>query len=496
MGDCMCGSSVSRVIRGGFWLYASRIANNLGGFVYWLTISKMAGSSILGLTSVTVGLAGLVSGVASLGVGVGLQHFLGRCIGGGDAGCFRRYFWTTTYFSLIVYLGLGGVFLVSGLLGLSFPGFSPGMLFYAGILVILGSAVTVSAALMSMLRTDILCLATITGNVLKIVVGVGLVWVGWGFSGAVLGYMLVSLAMLAVGLSHIVRGYGLSIVFDRGVVGEVLRGSIVSWLPGVIVLAGQWIGVLAVYGSSGALETGHYYVAFILASFVLGIGLSILGLLLPVLSGLSDGRKTAANRVLRISLVIVLPITVYLMVYPWLPLGLLGREYMEASGILAVLLLSSVPVALYAAVNSLAYSYRMYREVLYLGLSQNIPRLILYLLLVPLLGGLGAAYSFTIGSYTGFMYAVYLAYRIGFRVDWAMMSRVVVLPGILGLLVYVFHLGWPIALLVMASSYLLYGRMGVLRRSDLRDIAYAFLGKSRADKLYERLGFLIDFFFS
>lgn len=491
----MAGDGVARVIKGGFWLYASMLVNNISGFIYWLIISKIAGSTILGLTSATIGLASLVNGMANLGLGVGLQHFLGQCLGRSDKVCFTRFFWTATYFTLLVHICVANPLILAGVLGYSFLGFSPAMLLYAGVIVILGSAMPIQASLIAMLRTDIVFLSSTIGNFLKILVGITLIQLGWGFGGAVVGYMLVSITVSILGMLCILGYADLTLVFDSKVLREILRGSIVSWLPGIIVLAGQWIGVLAVYGSSGAIETGYYYVAFVLASSVLGIGISMLNLLLPVLSGLSDGRKSATNKVLRISFVIIVPIAIYFIVYPWLPLSLLGREYMGASTILAILLLSCVPLALYATVNSLVYSYKKYREVLYLGLSQNVPRLILYLLLVPLFSGLGAAYSFTIGTYTGFLYAVYLAYRIGFRIDWALISRIIALPSILGLFAYMFHLNWLVALLIMSSSYLLYGKIGVLHRSDIREIAYALLGK-KANEIYDKLGGLIDFFFS
>ncbi|ADI31984.1 polysaccharide biosynthesis protein [Staphylothermus hellenicus] len=491
----MGGSSTSKVIRGGFWLYVSRIANNFGGFIYWLIISSIAGSSILGLTSVTVGLAGLINGLANLGINVGLQHFLGICIGRNDPVCFRKYFWTTTYFSFIVYFGIGGSLVAFGLAGLSFSGFTPAMLFYTGLLVMLGSSTTISSALVSMLRTDIVSIASILGNALKIIVGVFLVWIGWGFAGAVLGYLFMPFSMFAVGFTYLLRSYGLSKTFDIGVLVEVLRGSIVSWLPGVVALAGQWIGVLVVYGSSGASETGYYYVAFAISGFTLGIGFSILGLLLPVLSGLSSGREEAASRVLRISLGIITPIAVYFIFYPWLPLSLLGREYVSASTTLVVLLLGFIPLSYYAVVNSLAYSYKMYWNILYLGLSINIPRLILYMLLVPMMGGLGAAYSYTIGSYIGLLYAVFLARHIGFNMNWGLLGKILAPPILLGFLAYIFHIHWLLAVFLVSLSYLLYGRIKVIFKSDLREIAYAFLGREKTGKIYERLGGLIDIFF-
>ncbi|RLG71555.1 MAG: hypothetical protein DRO23_11805, partial [Thermoprotei archaeon] len=55
--------SLSRVIRGGFYLYLTSIVNNAAGFLYWLVILTIGGSEILGYTSTTVGLATLTTGI-------------------------------------------------------------------------------------------------------------------------------------------------------------------------------------------------------------------------------------------------------------------------------------------------------------------------------------------------------------------------------------------------------------------------------------------------
>ena len=488
----MSSGGVGRVVRGGFWLYGSSIVNNFSGFLYWMVISALAGSEVLGFTSATIGLASLINGLLNLGINIGLTRFLGRCIGLRDRDCLVKYLWTTTLFTAIIYVGTGTILYVLGSLGYHLWSYTPEMLRIASIMVLLGVSQALQAFLVSCLRTDILFYSTIIGNVLKFVIGISLVYCGFGWIGAAIGYAFIGLTNLIVSFIYALRVIGFRLVFSLDVLVNVLRAGVVSWLPSVVVLSGQWLGVLFVFGSTGAVETGYYYVAYTISGVVLGVSTSILGLLLPVLSGMSDGRKRAASRALRISLLFMTPVAVFVAVYPWLPLSLLGKEYVSASNILTILLFSSVPLAITTCINSLIYAYGYYGMVLGIGLSQNLPRIILYLILVPRYGGLGAAISFTLGTYFGFLYSLLVANRIAFYLDMRSIGKTVVVPVSLGIFLYFLGLHWFLGLLLIASSYILYARLGLLSRRDLRDILSAFISEKRIDKLYDRLRFLID----
>jgi len=487
--------SIGRVVRGGFWLYSSSIVNSFSGFIYWMIVSALAGSEALGLTSATVGFATLINGLLSLGVGTGLRRFLGQCIGLGDRDCLSRYLWTTVLFTAIVYVSASSLLYILSSLGYSLSSYSPEMLRIASFIVLIGVSQALSAFLVSLLRTDILFFGTIAGNVLKFVVGIGLVYLGFEWRGAAVGYMFFGLTNFFVSLVYALRAIGFRLEFSIGALVDVLRAGVVSWLPGIIVLAGQWLGVLFVFGSSGAIETGYYYVAYTISNVVLGVSTSMLGLLLPVLSGMGDGRKRAASRVLKISLLFMAPIAVFVAIYPWLPLGLLGKEYVAASNTLTILLLSSVPLAITMCINSLVYAYGYYRMVLMIGLSQNIPRIILYLILVPLYGGLGAAVSFTLGTYFGLLCSLLIAYKVNFYLDTRSIGIIIAIPLSIGIVSYILGLHWIIGLIIIASSYMFYARLGILSRRDLRDILSAFMSEKRVDRLYDRLRFLIDTIF-
>ncbi|RLF13900.1 MAG: hypothetical protein DRJ97_07210 [Thermoprotei archaeon] len=61
--------------------------------------------------------------------------------------------------------------------------------------------------------------------------------------------------------------------------------------------------------SRGASKTGFYYVCFAIMGVVAGVGGSILGLMMPVLSGMVDGWRRAYWRSMRVGLALMVPLT-------------------------------------------------------------------------------------------------------------------------------------------------------------------------------------------
>jgi len=486
------GISIRPVIRSGFWLYMVFVISNAFGFIYWLVLSLIGGSAILGITSATVGVFSLVTGLLSLGVGVGLQRYLGKFLSANDVESARKYFWSSMFLLLTLSLSSGSVLMFLGLYGFSIGSIRPMMLVVAGFMVMLGFTIIFRAFLIASLRTDIQALSATIGNLLKLCIGVSLVLLGFGWVGASVGYIFVNISMLFIGGYFVIKHLGFKLTFDVDAIKNVLRAGVVNWFPSIIVIIGQWLGVLAVFGYVGAVETGHYYVAFAISNFVTMISLSPVRLLIPVLSGMSDGRKRFGWRVFRLSIAIMVPVAAFLATYPWLPLSLLGKEFVEASSALTVLLLGAVPVSLSTSVISLLYAYDRYLDILLIGLFQNVPRVVLYTILTPKYGGLGSAYAFTIGSFIGLTYTAIASYKVGLIINLRELGIIVGIPAALALTCHYLGIPWFMALPAFVATYLAYIRLGAVTRADLKELATAFVSEEKVRKFYRRLRPLID----
>jgi len=151
------------------------------------------------------------------------------------------------------------------------------------------------------------------------------------------------------------------------------------------------------------------------------------------------------------------------------------------------------PLALSSCVSSLLYAYGRYDLVLRVGLAQNLSAVTSYFLLVPSLGGLGAAISYALGSLAALIAAIFAGRAVNFSFDFKGLARVPTPALVAGLACWVSGAHWAIALVVIASlSLLSYAKLGVIGRSDLREIAYALLSKEMANRLGERTRPVLD----
>ena len=483
-------SAIVSIIRSGFWLYGVSILNNLFGFVYWFAISHIGGAQLLGLTSATVSLASMVSSILSLGIPTGLMRFLG--IERGRREGLARHLWSSAIFLSSIYLSTSLALLVLSMLGVSVANFSPSMFGAASILVALSSSSAFTTYLISTLRTRTLFLSVLIGNLLKLGIGIEAVYLGLGWFGAVLGYASIGAVNLCIGLYMAVKTLGVRVVLDPKAILRVLKAGLTVWIPSIIAIVGQWLSVLFVFGVKGATETGYYYLAFTITGLAVGIATSMTTLLIPILSGMERDRSYISYTVMRLGLAIVSPTIFTLLIYPHIPLKLLGQEYVAASIVLRVLLLSSFGTIVLRTILNYMYSLALYRYVTSVGLSQTITRLLLYTALVRDYGGLGVAIAYSVGAYIGLSHAIVIAKRLSIGIDYRKIIAIVMLPGLPSIVAYILDLYWLLGLLIIVFTYLIYMKLRLITRKDLQLLAYAILSRKRVATLYTKVKPLLD----
>jgi O-antigen/teichoic acid export membrane protein len=133
---------------------------------------------------------------------------------------------------------------------------------------------------------------------------------------------------------------------------------------------------------------------------------------------------------------------------------LLGQNYGGASSPLQILLLSLLPAVVASGISVLVYAYGHYKRVLAIGLATNVPRTILYFVLIQMYGNEGAALSYTIGAITGFAISIIVAKRMNFQIYWKDLGLIMVIPAGIGLAMNYFGLNYIVGIVVtIALSY-------------------------------------------
>ncbi len=473
-------------------MYAASMVNNLTGYFYWLIISSIAGPEIVGIVSAIAGLSILLTGILSFGVNIGVQRYLGKALGMGDENKLRTYFWSSFILIFLVFATTSILLLIMGLHGYSIINLSPFMLIFSAFLTLTCTNLIPLSLIQSLLRTELIFVMSLIGGILKIGTGLTLVFMGWGWVGAAIGYLCPSLVNLVIGMLFSLKNVSLRPIVSLSAINDVLKAGIVTWLPTTITLIGYQLGVLMVFAYTSATETGLYYIASAIAGAITMVSMSTISLLLPFLSSLQNGRKRACFRVLKLCLTLVLPPSVFALIYPQFVLSLLGSEYTVASPILSTLLLTVVPNTIVGAVGNLVYAYGHYSLVLMIGLAANIPRVVLYYPLVLKAGGLGTAISSTIGSFVGMCAALLVARRVNFRIEWSVVGKILGLPIAIGLVSWLFRLQWWMGLISLSLTYLLYLKLGILTRHEIVEIANVLKMESLLRKIYNRYGGIVE----
>jgi O-antigen/teichoic acid export membrane protein len=484
--------SIGGVARGGLFLLIGSVVSSVMGYVYWVLVSHFGGPAVVGIASTVFNLSILVSGVATLGIPVGVQRFLGREFGRKNTRSLNTYFWSSLTFCIALSILSSIVILAIAWFNIQLLGFSDIMLIFTALLALPSFSGIFTALFTSTLSTKYQAASDVSTSIIKLCLGVLFVYIGLGWFGAVMGilFALVASVLLMVffALRELRHLGGIRTRLSSGALGGSIHAGSVNWLPSTIALVGQQLSFLIVFSLQGGFEAGTYFMAFAVFSIVYMLPLSFTSILFPILSGLKKGENVAAWKVLRICLALACPLVAFLTFYSNLPLSLMGSLYVSEAPTLSILCLGIIPLTFILAVNSVVYARGSYKKVLILGLATNVPRIILYFPLVPVYSGLGAALSYMIGTLTGLAAAIYLSRTVTLPVSSSKVAIAILAPFSAVLSCFLVGLSWYIsAIVILFVSVLCYGRAGVVERNDLSEIARAFASEEKVAKAGEKL---------
>jgi O-antigen/teichoic acid export membrane protein len=274
----------------------------------------------------------------------------------------------------------------------------------------------------------------------------------------------------------------------RETIKSIVVAGMAAWIPNFIYIAGSQLGIIVVNSSQGANEAGLYFISYSIVMAMLTVTSVLQTIAYPALSGMYDGRKRFAWRMLKLTLIIILPLSSSIIFYSRDIVQIFGQQYVQSSSMLEIMALSVLPTSVAGFISILVYSYGNYRMVLALGLSITIPRVALYLLLVPFYGGEGAGISFVLGSLGGLLAAAIISRKIKMRLQWRVLTLLFITPCVLSFILnyiginYIF--GTTVTIIV---SYVLFLRFRVLDREDLRDAMAILPEKIRNPRLVNLL---------
>jgi len=251
-----------------------------------------------------------------------------------------------------------------------------------------------------------------------------------------------------------------------------LKGSLPRWIPGILDTVGQRLSIVTIFSISGAAESGLAFIAFAIFSFVQMIPGSINLVNHTVYSGSKDleFQEKLFLRSLKTAFLISLPIIAVLYFYGGYLLSIFGSQYIVSNEILSVLLVAFPAAIIGEAIYVLIHSRGQYKNVLIMGLFGNIPRIILYFVLVPILGGIGGAIAFTIGFVTQAIFAAIFAKKMEIHLQYKQYLMISLIPFIIGLFLSFYDFGLIGIPIIIIVSILIFLRIKILEGIDIENI--------------------------
>jgi len=374
-------SRVEEAVSGGLWIFTGNTAVSVVGFLFWFAISRIVGVECVGVASAVVSAVS----IASILVSSGLDTAIIR-----EAATYG-YRASVPSIMLSLLLGATGILILQPLLiGIGYGLYTP----YASLLVLLS---VVSLAVQSILvglemfrETAVLLVAA---SIAKLVVGVGLAFIGLGALAPLLGYISHTLVVSVFGLALLRRGLRSTSMSIARSIGTLMLSN----YP--YTFSNQIPTILSIYLLALLVEkpisTGTLYIAFTTMLAVASIPASLLGASLPI----GTRRNTDPfNEVFRVGLALTIPLSVMVASAPSMVLEFINPELVGGSTVLEILLASLVPLSFLSMVIIRLNRERNLKAIWLLGLVRITVLLALLALLARAINATGIALSYLLST--------------------------------------------------------------------------------------------------
>lgn len=373
-----------KFVGSGFLLFAGTLAVSIGGWLYWLVISRLTTPSEIGDATSIYSLAVLAGTLAQLGLEYPLlkRSYDNRSKILGTA--------------LIIELTIALAFLpVVYLVIENFYDQGLREFYFLAAILIIFSAISFVAryALLGLSDARTILILDVVSTIVKFTAGFLLVSIGLGAFGILLSFALQTLA-LAVGALIVARkSFALSfggIKFSRQIIIEGLV-NLPSKASSVLII-NLSVVLLASFGVSSS-EIGIFYIITMIS---VAIGAFAVNTALMSIPASSMSNRDLSRSSERIGLVFTAPIIVVLIVVPEVVLSVIGEEYVGGKIELVILAIGIFPLIIVRNAISKFNNKDEKTKLLVFGSSLSGSFIVFFLLLVPAYGISGAAYSITL----------------------------------------------------------------------------------------------------
>lgn len=378
-------SNVGKFVSPGILLFIDQLIVAIGGWAYWLVISKFASTTEIGHATAIYSLVLLITTLTQLG----LEYPLLR-----KSHLQRKNILGTVMAVEMIITAVSIPFMLFGVNNLYQESIQDFAWLAFGILVFSSIFFVSRFALLGISDAKNVLIFDILGTIVKFVVGFALVFIGLGTFGILVSFLLNGIVIAGGTLLVARRSFSLRLG-DMKFAKEIVKDGLVnmpSKLSRMFILSLSVV-LLALFGVSSG-ETGIFYIAVMMSIAAGGFASSIAFMAIPASSAANTDLSSGS---MRLGVSFTAPIIAALVTAPGAILSLIGMEYATvAEEALLVLSIGILPSAIATNAISKFNNLGKPKELILIGSVQLVAFFASFYVLVPQYGILGASYAMTI----------------------------------------------------------------------------------------------------
>jgi len=379
------GSSVGplsdRLVGSGVLLFLDYLFVAIGGWLFWIIISKIASITDIGTATTIYSLVTFVAIITQLGTEYPLLKKSRE----------DRSIILGTGLFIQVALSLAAIPLIIPIIGNMYEGSLQTYTWIAIVMVILIAIEFVARyILLGVFDAKKVITIDMLGLSMKFLLGYILVSMHYGAFGILFAFLselfLIAIAYLIVARKTFAFSIG-GISFFKKILRDSLVNAPSKWSNMVIINLS--VVLLASIGVSQG-DIGVFYIALMISIVVGSFASSMAFMVIPAFS---ESKKDLSSDSLRVSLSIITPVITVMLVAPDLVLSLINSKYEVGAPLLLVLAIGTLPFSITVNAISRLNNLMKPRKLLCLGVLQLSAFFLFFFLLAPSLGTLGAAFA-------------------------------------------------------------------------------------------------------
>ena len=362
-------------------LFIDSILVSVGGWLYWIVLSRLAIASEIGLAVTVYSLVILLTTLAQLGIEYPLLK---------KANLARSPILGTSIAIELIITVAAIPIVVTVINNLYNETLHDYVWISIVLLLMLGIEFVARFGLLGTSNSKSVLIFDLVGLAIKLPIGFYLVSLSYGSLGILIAYLVeglfITFASLLVLKKSVSYRLG-NITFFKETIKDALINSPAKWSKMVIVTVSI---VLLAYLNINASDIGVFYVVLMISLVVASFATSMAYMVIPHSTTLQKDLSSAS---LRISLSLTAPLVVALLVIPRSILSLIGSEYESAETVLFILGLAIIPSSITVNMISKLNNTGKSKLLIASGVLQTAIFFISFFMLVPNYQTIGAATS-------------------------------------------------------------------------------------------------------